>query len=96
MRCPFHQYPPKLNAFITVGVLELTTDLCLLDETLEDLGAPREVAMEHLERDVASQIRVATLEHDAHAATRDLAEQLVVATALGYGSRLVRRGVDQG
>jgi hypothetical protein len=76
------------------GVLQLAADLRLLDEALHDLGALGQLAVEHLHRHVAAEVRVVALEDHAHAAARDLAQQLVVAAPLRHELRRRRAGID--
>ena len=73
-------------------VLELAANLSLLDEPADHVGIVAEVFAEHLERDVASDIWVAALEHRPHAAPRDLAVDPVARALTGLAaSRTVDR-----
>ena len=58
-------------------VLELAADLRLLDEPADHLGVVAVLLQEDLDGQVAAEVDVAALEHDAHAAPGDLAEELV-------------------
>jgi len=71
-------------------VLELSADLRLLDEALDHGAVVLEALVQHLDRDVAAEVLVAALHHDAQAAARDLAEH-VVAGADGCGTRRADR-----
>ncbi len=88
-------HQPELVHGHDARVLELSADLSLFDEALDDCGPLGELAVEHLGRDVASEIRVVSLEDHAHAAARDLAEQLVVAASLRHELRRRQRGIDE-
>ncbi len=54
-------------------VLQLAADLRLLDEPADHVGVIAEILAEHLQGHVAAEVRVASLEHRAHAASGDLA-----------------------
>jgi hypothetical protein len=75
-------------------MLQLAADLRLLDEALHDLGPVGEALVEHLDRDVAPEIRVVALQDHAHPAARDLAQELVVAPADRNRRLLLRGGID--
>ncbi len=57
------------------GVLELAADLRLLDEAADEGGVVPVLLQEDLDGEVASEVLVSALEHGAHAAAGDLAEQ---------------------
>jgi hypothetical protein len=81
-------------------VLELPRDLCLLHEPLHQLRAALVGLQQHLDGDVPAEVGVAALEDRAHAAPRDLPNQLVAAGRLQgrTGGRHLARGrrVNQG
>jgi hypothetical protein len=87
-----HAHPIHGN---DAGVLQLAADLGLLHEPLQHLGVLGVLLAQHLEGDVAREIAVPALQHDADAAARDLAEDLValvIGRILG-GHAEYRRGV---
>jgi hypothetical protein len=64
-------------------VLELATDLGLLDEPPEQIGLARVPFEQDLDGEVAAEIDVATAQDGSHAAPGDLAVELVLVGALG-------------
>ncbi len=58
-------------------MLELASDLGLLDETPDHRGIPGMSREEHLHGDVATQVGVASHEDEAHSAAGDLAQDMV-------------------
>ena len=65
-------------------MLELTADLRLFHEAAEHVGIRRVLGADHLHRDVAAEILVAALHHDADAAARDLAEHVVPGALVAF------------
>jgi hypothetical protein len=72
-------------------VLQLTADLGLLHEAALPLGVVVAVALQHLDGQLAVQLRVAGAQHRAHAAVADLLAELVAPG--GGGQRRGGRGV---
>ena len=76
---------PELVDRHDARMLELPTDLRLLDEALEHLGRLLMALEQELHGQVAAEVRVPGVQNDTHAPVGDLAEQLVA--ALGGGAR---------
>ncbi len=77
------------------GMLELAADLGLLDEPLLGHRPPSEFSLEHLEREVSTEVWVAALEDHAHPTAGDLPEHLVTVAAPRHrgGVRVDDRGM---
>ena len=71
-------------------VLELAADLRFLDEAADDVLIAAVPIQQDLQGQVAAQVGVAGLEHDAHAAAGDLTQDLV---APGVDSKRVQSGL---
>jgi hypothetical protein len=79
-----------------VGVVEVARGRRLDVEALQGVGRPRQAAQDHLEGDLAVDAHLPGPVDDAHAAARDLAEQLVIAEALRRGPRAPGRAARRG
>ena len=66
------------------GMLELAADLCLFDESAAKVGVILVLFKQDLDREVAPQVRVASLEDGTHAAVADLSHDLVAAGLLRH------------
>ena len=77
-------------------MLELAGDLRLLDEPADQLGVVAVPLQQDLDGQVAAEVGVAPLEHGAHPAPGDLAEELEPPGAVGGPGHLGRGGPDEG
>ncbi len=77
-------------------MLELAADLCLLDESANQLGVIAVLLQQDLDGKVASQVGVAALENDPHAAPGDHAEELQPTGAVGHRGHLGGGRLDHG
>ena len=69
-------------------VLKLAGDLRLLDKPAHQVGVIAVLIQQDLYGQVAAQPNVATFEHDAHAATSDLAQELQLRRAVSQCGQL--------
>ena len=77
-------------------MLQLAGDLGLLDEPADQLGVVAVGFEQDLHGEVAAEVGITPLEHGAHAAAGDLAEELKASGAIGGVGHLGRRGLDDG
>jgi hypothetical protein len=76
-------------------VLQLAANLRFLDEAADDFGPVLVFVLEHLDSQVAAEVRVAPPQHRPHAAAADLAQELVAPGRPRRGS-LRFRGAGRG
>jgi hypothetical protein len=77
-------------------MLKLPPDLCFLDEPSHQLGLVMVAFEQHLDGQIAPQVRVAPLEHRPHPSPSDLAEKFVAIASFCGRMHLIRRRLDHG